>query len=171
MATYYIDDLNGVRYIREQDSLNSTILSVDKTLSQYNLVGNYGIYTVRSIAENAFRDCVNVTEITIPDTIETINNYAFYGCSKLTKITLPSALLNCNDPSIFGLCPLSEVIFNGKVIISCFPINISNVYLYENNKIANLESIFTNIYYYTIINDVKYMAKENTNNATIISAA
>lgn len=45
-----------------------------------------------NIGWNAFEDCVNITEATIPEGVTTIGNMAFTGCTNLEKITLPSTL-------------------------------------------------------------------------------
>ncbi len=47
-------------------------------------------YTVVAIATSAFRDCKNLTSVTLPNTIESIGDQAFRATSSLTSITLPS---------------------------------------------------------------------------------
>ncbi len=44
-----------------------------------------------NIAENAFRDCTSLTNVTISDSVQSIGSHAFSGCNGLTKITLPFA--------------------------------------------------------------------------------
>ncbi len=44
---------------------------------------------VTSIAANAFEDNLNLTEVTIPDTIETIGSSAFKGCNNLQYLKVP----------------------------------------------------------------------------------
>ena len=45
-------------------------------------------FTVTAIAENAFKDNVNVTDVTIPASVESIGNNAFSGCTGLKSITM-----------------------------------------------------------------------------------
>ena len=45
-------------------------------------------YDVTAIAENAFKDNKNVTDVTIPASIETIGNNAFSGCTGLKSIKM-----------------------------------------------------------------------------------
>lgn len=40
----------------------------------------------------AFKNCVHITSITIPDTIENIDEGAFEGCTSITSITIPSSV-------------------------------------------------------------------------------
>lgn len=52
---------------------------------------------VVSIGAKAFKSCVNVTSVTIPNTITTIGEQAFFECNGLTSIVLPESLKNlCN---------------------------------------------------------------------------
>lgn len=44
---------------------------------------------VRVIAENAFKNCTTLTDVTVPDSVDYIASGAFSGCTKLSRITLP----------------------------------------------------------------------------------
>ena len=45
-------------------------------------------YTVTAIGENAFKNCIGLTSIDIPSSIQTISNYAFDSCYNLAKVTV-----------------------------------------------------------------------------------
>ena len=47
---------------------------------------------VNNISVLAFKDCTNLTTISLPETLRTIGGHAFYGCSNLDGVTLPSSL-------------------------------------------------------------------------------
>lgn len=47
--------------------------------------------SVTSIGDNAFRDCVLLTEVEIPNSVTSIGAGAFAGCTGLTKLVLPAA--------------------------------------------------------------------------------
>lgn len=47
---------------------------------------------VTSIGVKAFKDCTNLTTISLPETLRTIGGHAFYGCSNLDGVALPSSL-------------------------------------------------------------------------------
>lgn len=75
-------------------------------------------YTVTAIGESAFRNCPNLTAVSIPVTVETIGAYAFYGCSGLTELTIPNlvddigayAFYNCSGLTAMALPPFLTTI-------------------------------------------------------------
>ena len=55
------------------------------------------------IKNYVFRDCNNLTSVTIPDSVTSIGNYAFYYCNNLTSITIPNSITTIGD-SAFSYC-------------------------------------------------------------------
>ena len=49
-------------------------------------------YSVVSIGAYAFRDCVGLTSVTIPNTVTSIGRNAFAGCTGLTSMTIPNSV-------------------------------------------------------------------------------
>jgi hypothetical protein len=45
-----------------------------------------------SISNNAFKDCTNLTSITIPNSVTDIGSYTFENCTGLTSVTIPSSV-------------------------------------------------------------------------------
>lgn len=60
-------------------------------------------FTVVGIADEAFRNCNELTSVVLPNTIRSIGRNAFYGCSILSDINLPSSLTSIGA-SAFGYC-------------------------------------------------------------------
>ena len=62
-------------------------------------------YVVSVIGMSAFYNCINLTSVTIPNSVTKIENSAFWNCTDLTSIAIPesvteigsSAFLNCNN--------------------------------------------------------------------------
>ncbi len=49
-------------------------------------------YTVVQIGYMAFSSCINLTSITIPNSVKTIGENAFFCCTRLTSITIPNSV-------------------------------------------------------------------------------
>ena len=47
---------------------------------------------VKEIAEEAFKECADIKEITIPNSVVKIGNKAFLDCSELQKVQLPNTI-------------------------------------------------------------------------------
>jgi len=52
---------------------------------------------VKTIRENAFKDKMNITSITIPNSVTTIESYAFRGCQNLISIVLPNSITSIGN--------------------------------------------------------------------------
>ena len=59
--------------------------------------------SVTSIGVSAFRDCTNIVSIEIPNSVTSIGNGAFYGCSSLVSITIPEGVTSIGN-SAFQYC-------------------------------------------------------------------
>lgn len=53
-------------------------------------------YSVTRVGNNAFKDCIGITEFDLPNGIEQINTGSFSGCTGLTFIDLPDYLQSIN---------------------------------------------------------------------------
>ena len=58
---------------------------------------------ITTIPDYAFRDCVNLTSVTIGDSVTSIGGYAFSGCSSLKSITIPDSVTSIGN-SAFSSC-------------------------------------------------------------------
>ena len=69
---------------------------------------SYNGLPVTWIGADSFSWCFYLTEITLPDTIESINNGAFYSCNNLESINIPKNVINFGT-NIFYDCHKVEV--------------------------------------------------------------
>lgn len=75
-----------------------------------NTVTHDGVtYMVTAISDGAFRDCVDLTAVTIGDYVTEINNNAFRSCHNLTSIELGDYVIYVGDAAFFGCIRLESV--------------------------------------------------------------
>ena len=64
----------------------------------------------RGIAGSAFRNCKNLADITIPNSVTSIGNSAFSFCTKLTSITIPNSVTTMGGGVFCNCTSLKNVI-------------------------------------------------------------
>ena len=64
---------------------------------------------VKYIASNAFKDCVKVTEVTLPAGLTEIGIFAFKGCTGLTSISLPAGVTKIESYAFSGCTGLTSI--------------------------------------------------------------
>lgn len=80
------------------------IEAIDKTQASYSIQDG-----VRFIAENAFNDCRNVEELSIPESVCSIGEEAFLGCQNLTTINIPQTITRIEQATFSGCKKLTGI--------------------------------------------------------------
>ncbi len=70
--------------------------------------------SLKTIGNNAFDGCTNLTVVTIPAGVETIGNNAFDGCTNLTVVTIPADVETIGNGAFDGCTGLISVTFGGS---------------------------------------------------------
>lgn len=71
-------------------------------------------YTVNAIGEEAFRNCISLKKVYMPNTIKTIGSGAFIGCGNLTSLIIPESVekfLDGGFPTFFNCNLFREIIY------------------------------------------------------------
>ena len=66
-------------------------------------------HKVTVIGLGAFKNCLRIKSITIPDSVTTIGNNAFYGCKSLISITIPDGVTSIGDDAFFDCKSLTSI--------------------------------------------------------------
>ena len=66
------------------------------------------------IQYGSFRNCSNLTSITIPNSVTSIGRYAFYQCSNLTSITIPNSVTSIGQYAFYNCSNLTSVYYKGN---------------------------------------------------------
>ncbi|MGI6710099.1 MAG: leucine-rich repeat protein [Bacilli bacterium] len=82
---------DGIKYVTTCIDSNYSVIIIgfEGSLTDVEIPGTIGGYTVTTIAAYAFRNCSALTSITVPNSVTSIESHAFSGCSSLTSISLP----------------------------------------------------------------------------------
>lgn len=95
LANYNLAHEDSVGLAYELDNGSYTVIGIG-SCTDINIIipETYEDKKVTKIKESAFKNCSNVKNIILPDTITEIGNNAFSGCINLIKITIPDNVVS-----------------------------------------------------------------------------
>lgn len=132
--------IKDICYEINEGEKTATIIGHNNPTGKINIPEAIDGYKITAIDEYAFYEA-ELTEIILPDTIETIGSAAFYKCSNLENISLPNSLFSI-DSFAFAECtslksidiPTSTQNIDNFAFINCS--NLSNVKIELKNTFA-----------------------------------
>lgn len=89
-------------------------------------------YTVVAIGENAFNKSVNLTSVTIPNSVTVIKQWSFCGCTGLTKIIIPNSVTTIGDYVFYGCDQITSVTFGSGLT------KIGRLIFYTRSKLKDV---------------------------------
>ena len=125
------NNYNNYYYICEWDSEKDIDCAYEVVSADYQNAVNEPFY----LGRNVFWNCVNLTEINLPDSITSIGAYDFWGCSKLENITIPEGIETVGEYAFLDCTLLDNVVF---------PESMRTVYHDAFNGCRNLHTVTLN---------------------------
>ena len=119
-AFAYDFEVDGIYYNKLSDGTSVEVTSGDKKYtgsvtipSQVTYSGT--TYSVTSIGEDAFYNCLRLTSVTIPNSVTEIGWYAFEYCSGLTSVTIPNSVTEIGKYAFDSCTGLTSVTIGNSV--------------------------------------------------------
>lgn len=98
----------GLAYAMNADCKTFSVAGIGNcTDTEIIIPENFCGYHITAIMEGAFRDCDNITSITLPETVSVIGKEVFLGCNILLTVELFEGLVEIGDRA-FASCTTLE---------------------------------------------------------------
>jgi hypothetical protein len=115
--------VDGIAYTTTSSTAPYTVAIVQKSIGYTgavtipaSVVNSGTTYSVTSIGDHAFYNCIGLTSITIPSSVTTIMYYAFCGCKGLTSITIPSSVNSIGSNAFMSCSGLKNITIPSSVM-------------------------------------------------------
>ena len=105
---------NGTAITSENLATYGIETTGDVVIPEYVTDDDNTRHAVTSIGDYAFRDCNEMTSVTIADSVTEIGTGAFVNCSKLSSVSMPAAIRTLGNSVFDGCDSLATVSYNGN---------------------------------------------------------
>ena len=105
---------NGTAITSENLSTYGIKTVGDVVIPEYVTDDDNTRHAVTGIGDYAFRDCNEMTSVTIADSVTEIGTGAFVKCSKLSRVSVPNSVRSIGNSAFDGCISLSSISYNGN---------------------------------------------------------
>ena len=109
----------GLKYKVLSEADHTAEVALNDVSGEVNIptyvTANGSRYTVTSIGKSAFKECSDLTSVTIPNSVTEIGMYAFEYCSSLTSVTIPNSVTTIGWRAFSGCSSLTSVTIPNSV--------------------------------------------------------
>lgn len=106
---------DGLVFELNDDKASYAVVKYEGTASKVEIPSIFKGKSVTVIADEAFRNCKNITDITIPDSIINIKYASFYGCENLTSVEIPNSVTRIGGWAFFQCEKLESIVLGDSV--------------------------------------------------------
>ena len=108
-------EIDGIYYRLDSSKNTATVTFGDKKYVGNVVIPSYvtyndKTYTVKTIANSAFSNCTELTEISLPSTLEAIQYTPFSGCTSLKSIVIPQSVVEMSYGTFMGCTSLTSIV-------------------------------------------------------------
>lgn len=129
-----LNAFSGTAYYGNEDNWEDGIFYVGNHLISVrpDISGDVVIREgTKTIPDNAFQNCQNITSVTIPNSVVIIGGWVFSDCTNLTSIEIPDSVESIGDCAFMGCSNLETVIIGNGV--KNFGISVFGGTAFQNN--------------------------------------
>lgn len=105
-------------YYLEESNWDEGVLYIGNCLIRAN-ADLTGAYTLRAgtvcIADGAFQDCMELTDVSLSDSVISIGQFCFSGCQSLTALTLGAQVQTIGDYALSSCTALAQIRYAGSL--------------------------------------------------------
>ena len=105
---------NGTAITSENLATYGIKTTGDVVIPEYVTDDDNTRHAVTGIGDYAFRDCNEMTSVTIADSVTEIGTGAFVNCSKLSRAAVPNSVRSIGNSAFDGCIKLSSISYNGN---------------------------------------------------------
>ena len=105
---------NGTAITSENLATYGIKTTGDVVIPEYVTDDDNTRHAVTGIGDYAFRDCTEMTSVTIADSVTEIRTGAFVNCSKLSRAAVPNSVRSIGNSAFDGCTSLSSISYNGN---------------------------------------------------------
>lgn len=105
---------NGTAITSENLATYGIKTTGDVVIPEYVTDDDNTRHAVTGIGDYAFRDCNEMTSVTIADSVTEIGTGAFVNCSRLSKAAVPNSVRSIGNSTFDGCTSLSSISYNGN---------------------------------------------------------
>ncbi len=114
-ATENVVGTEGILYYVKEGEDYATVVGYDGMETDIRIASSYEGLPVTEIGWMAFRDCRNLTNIVLPNSVTTIQDQAFSDCSALTGVEFGDGLKKIGSMAFYGCGSLKNIIIPDSV--------------------------------------------------------